>query len=71
MKYILLIKTWSNAELKKKCKLQEYGVFSTEDGATSGTPSTPSSGDNKGDQSGTNPSGGSSSSSDSDDGGVE
>ena len=25
MKYILLIKSWSNTELRKKCKIQEYG----------------------------------------------
>ena len=47
-------KTWSNAELKKKCKLQEYGVFSTDaedsdDGNGGGNAggSTPS--DSKGD----------------------
>ena len=46
-------KTWSNAELKKKCKLQEYGVFGTDDsddadnGGDNGGGSTPS--DSKGD----------------------
>ena len=45
-------RTWSNAELKKKCKLQEYGVFSTDDGTDAdngdnGGGSTPS--DSKGD----------------------
>jgi len=42
-------KTWSNTELKKKCKLQEYGVFSTDADDTTGDNggSTPS--DSKGD----------------------
>ena len=46
-------KTWSNAELKKKCKLQEYGVFGTDDsddsdnGGGNAGGSTPS--DSKGD----------------------
>ena len=30
-------KTWSNAELKKKCRIEEYGVYSTtDDGSGSG-----------------------------------
>jgi len=29
-------KAWSNAELKKKCKLQEYGTFGTAEDGTSG-----------------------------------
>ena len=29
-------RTWSNAELKKKCKLQEYGTFGTAEEGTSG-----------------------------------
>ena len=52
-------RTWSNAELKKKCKLQEYGVYSTDadadDDGGNGGGSTPS--DSKGD----NPQGGGSS----------
>ncbi len=63
-------KTWSNSELKKLCKIEEYDTYATSgDGSTPSTPSTPS-GDNKGDQSSSNP-GGSSSGSDPDDGGVE
>ena len=38
MKYILLIKSWSNAELRKKCKIQEYGGYigTDEEGTTGG-----------------------------------
>ena len=37
MKYILLIKSWSNSELRKKCKIQEYGGYTgTDEGDTSG-----------------------------------
>ena len=37
MKYILLIKSWSNSELRKKCKIQEYGGYTgTDEGGTSG-----------------------------------
>ena len=37
MKYILLIKSWSNTELRKKCKIQEYGGYTgTDEGGTSG-----------------------------------
>ena len=32
MKYILLIKSWSNTELRKKCKIQEYGGYIGTDG---------------------------------------
>ncbi len=63
-------KTWSNSELKKKCKIVEYDNYGDTEATTPSTPSSPS-GDSKGDQSGSNPSGGSSSGSDSDDGGVE
>ena len=40
MKYILLIKSWSNSELRKKCKIQEYGGYTGTDegsGTTGGT----------------------------------
>ena len=30
-------RTWSNAELKKKCKFQEYGTFGTSEEGTEGT----------------------------------
>ena len=65
-------KTWSNAELSKKCKLQEYGIFDT-DGSTTENPSqgggsqgsggtTPGGGSSSGEGSGgTTPGGGSSS----------
>ena len=38
MKYILLIKSWSNSELRKKCKIQEYGGYigTDEEGTTGG-----------------------------------
>ena len=43
-------KTWSNAELKKKCKLQEYDTYGTEEETTtpSGGGSKPSSGSDSG-----------------------
>ena len=51
-------KTWSNAELKKKCKLQEYDTYGTEEGTPSGGGSSSTGGG-----SGSTPSGGGSSSS--------
>jgi len=53
-------KTWSNSELKKKCKIVEYDTYGTSDDDENGgsTPSTPS-GDDKGDQGGGSGSGGS------------
>ena len=58
-------RTWSNAELKKKCKLQEYGVFTADADADSdnggGTPSqgggSTSGGNSQGGGSGTGGSG--------------
>ena len=53
-------KTWSNSELKKLCKIEEYDTYgSAEDGGS--TPSTPS-GDDKGDQGGSGSGSGGSSS---------
>lgn len=63
MKYILLIKGWSNAELKKKCRIELLDNHVTvEDGTADGggnggttptSPSTPSGGsDSKGDNTG-------------------
>ena len=52
-------KTWSNAELSKKCKLQEYGIYDTSADADGGggngggsSPSTPSEGGTPGGGSG-------------------
>lgn len=54
MKYILLIKTWSNAELRKKCRIEEYDTYgkTTDEGSVPGDgkdndggSSTPSGGD--------------------------
>ena len=51
-------KTWSNSELAKKCKLQEYGSYDgSDDGTTPSTPSgsggsSTSGGDSKGDNTG-------------------
>ena len=46
-------RTWSNAELTKKCKLQEYGYFDTNDDADGGT-----GGSDEGDNGGGSSSGG-------------
>ena len=64
-------KTWSNAELKKKCKLQEYGVFGTGDDDNGGNTPSDSKGDNTqggGSGSGSTTGGGSGSGSGSSDG---
>ncbi len=58
-------KAWSNAELKKKCKLQEYGTYSatddaTDDGGSGSTPSGDSTSGDSGSQGGGSSTGGSS-----------
>ena len=42
-------KTWSNAELSKKCKLQEYGTYDATDDGGDSTPSQGSDSGSKGD----------------------
>lgn len=71
-------RSWSNSELSKKCKLQEYGSYGTTE-ETEGNPNTPSQGagggsqgagsTTGGDSKGDNPSGGSQTGSEGSDGG--
>ncbi len=61
-------KAWSNAELKKKCRLQEYGTFSTattDNPADDGTDNSPSQGGGSTSGSGTGSDSGSGTGSDS------
>lgn len=54
MKYILLIKTWSNAELRKKCRIEEYDTY----GNTTDEGSVPGDGKDNDGGGGSTPSGG-------------
>lgn len=63
MKYILLIKNWSNTELRKMCKITALGSEVTEEGDggdNGGKPSGDNGGKPSGDNGGSTPSGGSS-----------
>ena len=64
-------RSWSNSELSKKCKLQEYGTYGTTE-ETDGDPDSPSQGTGSttgGDSKGDNPSGGSQTGTEGSDGG--
>lgn len=58
MKYILLIKNWSNTELRKMCKITALGSEVTEEGDGSDTPSGDNGGKPSDDNGGSTPSGG-------------